>query len=363
MRFCSLLLSFTCTYGYIQGFSKSRQRLSLVRHLSAEDQAEKLLEQARKIREELAVIEGKSLQEVEEEAHDKRQAVKELEKIESDRQIARRIEATNRRGTDGSFLNVPETQEDQVTQAKQAIERAFQDGITRQVVRFALVPEDEALNEDRQWPGGARQMYREAAGPMTRELLRQIKPLNSGEELSLCKPEVKSEDIWDFDGSAMVSASTDDHESYVKAMVLSNTDNKYTLDIEEDCKSMGGDLYLLVNPFWRDVESWGFNILAPKAKQTAQEVIFDGGFQETYMLLQKTVNGEDCIALKAYPYDWQLYVYCETDYWPYNNYLIHLGSTETEPKSSDFSRAMSEREEFALSKNMRQIQRMRGKDE
>ena len=333
--------------------------------LSAREEAEAFLEKARKMREEVAMMEGKTLEQVEDEARDKKLAAETIEKLATERRLLSKEDSRQRLKTDGSFLAVPETQSDQIAQARQAATRAYVDGITRQVIRFALLPEDEALNLDRQWPGGAQQMYREAAGPMTRELLRQIKTSNEKDQeaSALRGPnKVTSEDIWDFDGSALITAKSDKDEMIAQAMVLSNTDNKYTKDIAALCREMGEKLVMLVNPFWRDVESWGFNLLAPKAKQNAQEVIFDGGFQETYVLLQKTVQGEDCIALKAYPYDWQMYAYAETDYWPYDSYLINLGSTKSEPRSSDFVAALQGREEFKLSKNMRQVQRMMGKD-
>lgn len=101
--------------------------------------------------------------------------------------------------------------------------------------------------------------------------------------------------------------------------------------------------------------------MAPKGKEMAQEAIFDRGFQETYVLLQPSVRGEDCIALKAYPYDWQLYAYAENEYWPYDEIIVYLGSTEKEPTTSDFTGLLNGRDEFKLSKNMRQMQRMLNK--
>jgi hypothetical protein len=50
-------------------------------------------------------------------------------------------------------------------------------------------------------------------------------------------------------------------------LVFPNTDNKYTKDIAEIDKAMGDWLFILVNPFWRDIETWGFNLLAPKGKE------------------------------------------------------------------------------------------------
>jgi len=113
----------------------------------------------------------------------------------------------------------------------------------------------------------------------------------------------------------------------------------------------------LLIPFWRNVDSWGFNVFAPNAKEDAQKVIFDR-FVETYVLLRPTIRGEDCVAIKAYPYDWQLFAYREDDNWPYNENVIRLGSTKEEPTPSIFTEFLNEREEFKMNKNMRQMQRI-----
>ena len=369
----SLVLQQSDSFAPSQGRSSSVRPFDVTKTTSAlflsteNDEVAALLEKARQMRAEAAALEGRSVEEVEQEAAEKRQRQRDAEaqaaqSREERRTAAAESRATQSTTTNGKFLTVPETADDQVALAKQAVEKAFRDGIDRQIVRFALVPEGEYLNEnDRQWPGGAQEMYREAAGPMTRELLRVVK--TSSEPLSK-QPEVKSQDVWDFDGSALVTAeASSGPEHDVQALVMANTDTKYTRDISTIDEAMKKRLFLLVNPFWRDIESWGFNILAPNAKKLAQEAIFDRGFQETFVLLQKSVRGEECVAMKVYPYDWQMYAYCESDYWPYREEIIHLGSTKEEPKSSDFGALMEQREEFKMSKNMRQLQRMSRRDE
>jgi hypothetical protein len=364
---------------------QQQQSLSSSRLYNSLEEAERLLELARKMRQEVAALENKSVEQVEEEATQARLQRQQREEATAQHRQQMRAESQSqgkKSKKDGRFLSVPETPEDQVLQAKAAVERAFANGLTRQIVRFALVPRGETLNSrDRQWPGGARQMYREAAGPLARDLLRQVRaPTTATDDdddddddspsrdvhPSLRKPPtVKSQDVWDFDGSALVTAeaSTGARDD-VQALVFPNTDTKYTQDIAQIDQAMGPQrLFLLVNPFWRNIDSWGFNLLAPKGKQLAQQAIFDRGFVETYSVLQKTVQGEDCVALKAYPYDWQLYAYAESDYWPYEEYTVHLGSTVEEPTSNDFVPLLSEREEFKMSKNMRMMQRMMKKDE
>ena len=343
-------------------------------------EAERLLERARAMRAEIATLEGKTVDQVEAEAQEKRQQRQDAAAaavIQKEEQKKQQEEWKVANRSNGSFLTVPETFQDQVTQAKAAVERAYQDGQTTQTIRFALLPEGEMLNEDRQWPGGAQQMYRSAAGPLTRELLRQLRPNKTNLDDIRQAPTVTSKDIWDFDGSAMITSEGNGQN--VQAMVLPNTDVKYVKDIgdlrrkqeqqsslvDQEGESNGSGLFVLVNPFWRNVDSWGFNLLAPNAKNLAQQEIFDDGlFPETYVLLQKSVRGEDCIALKAYPYDWQLYAYADNyEYYGGGSYVVRLGSTKDEPTASDFAKLLDQRDEFKLSKNMRQMQRMLNRDQ
>jgi len=335
---------------------------------SANDEVERLRQQAAKIRQQLAELEGKSVSQVEDEAEQeknmrlKRQA--EMSAKSSSKPKSKR--------TTNTMLYVPETIEEQTRQAAFAIERAFQDNITRQTVRLALVQEGKPITpaeEENGWPGGAKQMYREAGRPLTEALLSEIrapaKALQTEEEKNSGKenypPEIVAQDIWDFDGTGIISSQAAAGPSGdVQAMVFPNTDVKYLKDIAKVHKSFGKErLFLLVNPFWRNVESWGFNILAPNAKKKAQETVFDcegGGFQETYVLSRFSARGEDCVALKAYPYDWELFAYIE-DY-SYGGPIqtaVRLGSSKEEPTSAMFTELLNEREEFKMNKTMRQL--------
>mmetsp|Transcript_9790 Transcript_9790/g.12924 ORF Transcript_9790/g.12924 Transcript_9790/m.12924 type:complete len:383 (-) Transcript_9790:57-1205(-) len=334
--------------------------------MGTQDEAERLLQRAREMRAEIAALEGRTVTEVEAEAKQERENRRQALLDQEKQSLKRRTEYAKDRKIDGSMMEVPETFEDQVVQARVAVERAFRDGVTRQTIRFELIPEGQVLNEDRQWPGGAQEMYREAAGPLTRELLKQVKAptkQDTAPNQFVKPPTVKSQDIWDFDGSALITAESSVGPSAdVQAMVLPNTDVKYTKDIATINEAMGDRLFLLVNPFWRDLESWGFNIMAPNAKKMAQDIIFDKGYDETYVLLKKSVRGEDCVCLKAYPYDWQLYAYADDEYWPNRSILVRLGSTKHEPKATDFAKLLEKREEFKMSKNMRQMQRLMNKD-
>lgn len=344
---------------------------------SSSDDIERLRQQAAKIRQELAVLEGKTLAEVEREAEEEK--IRKQQQMSDMKNISKRTDAKRQQ-----LMYVPETIQDQTIQAANAIERAFQDGITRQTVRLALVRtsnSDMITPEEDLWPGGAKEMYREAAKPLTEALLNEVRAVSSkriqekslqqheldnmnGSTASKSKyspPKITAQDIYDFDGSALMTAeAAAGPEGDVQALIFANTDNKYLKDISSIHEHLGLDrLFLLVNPFWRNEESWSFNILAPNAKKRAQETIFNapgGGFQETYVLSRFSARGEDCVALKAYPNDWELFAYMETySYGRPSLTTIRLGSSKEEPTSAMFAKLLNEREEFQMNKTMRQL--------
>jgi hypothetical protein len=327
---------------------------------SADDEVQALLEKAKKLREEAATMSGKTLAEVEEESKQQKKLMEKrhLELMEKSRNRPQSGPASSSR-----IVPVPDDARAQIQQAASAVERAYKDGITRQTVRFALLTEEEEMSgELNEWPGGAKQMFREAGRPLTEALLREVRVDTSSQ--SSLPPTVTTEDVWDFDGSAISKASAENKEGDVTALIFPNTDMKYLKDIESIAKEIGPDrLFLLINPFWRNVESWGFNILQPNGKKRAQEVVFDNGFDVTYAVLRFSVRGEDCIALKSYPYEWQMYAYREDPSWFNKQIPIWLGSSAEEPTSSQFSELINARPEFKMSKNMRQMQRMMGNDD
>lgn len=330
-------------------------------------EAQRLLERAAQIRAEIALAEGKTLEEVEREARAKRddeRVRRELAEEEAGARAREREGAEGARGSDaGSYqVQVPATFDDMVRQAARASERAFRDGITRQTVRFNLVTEDQPANEENEWPGGTRQMYREAGRPLTEAFLREVRaPTRDADgavEQRRLAPVLRQQDILDFDGSALHTAEAREGASAdVQAMVFPNTDVKYLDDIDKISTSMGSRLFVLVNPFWRNVESWGFNILAPGAKRKAQEVIFDRGFDVTYSLMIFQVRGENCAAIKAYPYDWQLFAYREDDYYTNEEFAIRLGSCNEEPTSAVITELLNSRPEFKDTRTMRQMKK------
>lgn len=310
--------------------------------------AQDLLDRAAQLRGEVAALEGKTLAEVEQESREKKEREKQAEQNKA---RLTQQQPGQQNAARGRSLQVPITRDDMVWQASQAVERAYRDGhLKRQTVRFALLEsEEQPIRDaaDNLWPGGAQQMARQAGKPTTRELLSRLRRESS----------LKEQDVWDFDGSALLTAEakagpTED----VQALVFPNTDVKYIRDIEAIDEAMGDRLFLLVNPFWRNVESWGFNLLAPGAKKKAQEVIFENGYEETYVCMRFSVRGEDCVAIKAYPYDWQIFAYYEDPFGGWET-TIRLGECRNEPKSEFVTELLNSRPEFKESKTMRQMKR------
>ena len=327
--------------------------------------AQRLLDQAAKLRAEIAQAEGKTLEQVEEEASAKKRDDKlRMEQAEQEAKEAaeKRLKANPPMDEGGRFVQVPVTFDDMVRQASRAVERAFKDGKTRQTVRFNLVSEEDAATEEKQWPGGAKQMYRESGGPLTDALLREVRAptKNKFPEKRNENPKLTKQDIWDFDGTALHTAEAAEGPSAdIQALVFPNTDKKYLEDIDQISDAMGKRLFVLVNPFWRNIDSWGFNILAPNAKKRAQEVIFgENPYDETYSMMMFMVRGEKCAAVKAYPYDWQLFAFREDDYYQSEEYAIRLGSCKEDPTSSLITGLLNERPEFKETKTMRQMKKL-----
>jgi Domain of unknown function (DUF1995) len=379
------------------------------------NEAQRLLEKVKQMRMEIATMTGQSIEDVEQEAAEKKSKLLLQEEIQKAQRNQRQPSPPRT-----YIVPVPETVQEQVQQAADAIERAYKDGnVRKQIVRFAFVPVktgndrnsntetnmDEVMTafvrNDQDWPGGIQQIYREAAQPYVSKLVQQVRIGNHNhnrndvsQSWTTNKPIVQEQTLWDFDGSAIITATTSISDTIqnttialVQALIHPNTDNRYFDDIlqldtqlrmdetsDENVRTNSRNVVnLIVNPFWTNATSWGFNLFAPNAQNRANDIIFqpklqDGndnddstdGYMETYSIITKTVRGEDCIAIRAYPYEWQLYAYIENNdrIWsrrPFNT--IYLGSSVTEPSVADFVPLLNNHTEFQYSKNMRQMKR------
>ena len=146
-------------------FSPSRKQFQsstcIASSSSGQDEAQKLLEKATKIRKELAELEGKLLAQVEKEANDEKES---LLKLQQEREASRMAMGRNgdgqkRNRSNSQVIYLPKTIDDQIRQASFAIQRTFEDHITRQTVRLALVKQDGPITpEEEEWPSDSKQI-------------------------------------------------------------------------------------------------------------------------------------------------------------------------------------------------------------
>merc|ERR1712232_1486845 len=218
------------------GETKSINLSNSAIYATSDDDVQSLMNEVSKIRAEIAALEGKSVEQVESEARSKRIAEKERISVAKKKEEPR---TESKKKINGMPFPLPESATEQVRLAVSAAGRAYRDGISRQTVRFSLFPyESGNLLEMSQWPGGPQEMYRDAARPFTEEMLRLVRAESNLTSVdtknSDLPPKIVTCDIWDFDGSALVRAESARGPSCdVQAMVLPNTDSKYTGDIDK----------------------------------------------------------------------------------------------------------------------------------
>ena len=211
-----------------------------------------------------------------------------------------------------------------VGQAASAISRAFrQDGIHRQIVRLPLSEsmysdKEEGFVADRAigWQGGPQETYRYLS-PLATDLLREVGSLNtvSDNDNNNRKNDgglvarIKEQTLLDFDGTSLLTAESpsgaiDD----IQAMLQPNTDGYYLKTINQieeqfsDTKGKEKRMFLLINPAWRDKNSWGFFDAA-----RAQKQILDR-YETTFALDQFVVRGRKISLLRAWPNDWAVFL-------------------------------------------------------
>lgn len=211
-----------------------------------------------------------------------------------------------------------------VQQASKAIGLAFRDGmINRQTIR---VPLSESMYSDKEegfvadraigWQGGPQETYRYLL-PLASDVLRMTAQKIVDDNTGGLVARIQEQSLLDFDGSALLTAENPAGPLHdVQALLQPNTDSYYIKTIQQveklfsDTPKKPQRLFVLVNPSWRNQQSFGYFGAARKA----QSLILDR-YPITYAVDQFVVRGQRIGLLKAYPHDWQLY--CST--MPYNN--------------------------------------------
>lgn len=207
---------------------------------------------------------------------------------------------------------LPSRPDEVVRQAASAVRKALEDGIHRQTIRIPLSDvmyseKEEGFVADRAigWQGGPQETLRYLS-PLTSRLLQEIRPTSATGGLP---PRVVEQILLDFDGSSlMTSESPAGPLDDIQALLQPNTDNYYSktiASIEEQFSDTPGKakrLFLLVNPAWRNQDSWGFF-----GGQRAQTQILER-YPATYALDQFVVKNEQMSRLFVYPDDWCVFV-------------------------------------------------------
>jgi len=199
---------------------------------------------------------------------------------------------------------IPRGTEDQVLQASQSIQRAFNDGITRQQVKIEL-PLIGATELD-DWPGGIKQQY-QACEPMVISLLKKLAKLdeddlNENEQKTTTQPQILSQVIDADDAVGVLQAQSSDPKKDKLAVIFPNTESIKVL--KQLSESAGNRLKLLVNPQWKRVADFGFF-----GQQDAKK--FLEPYERSYHIQSLLVYGRSVRLLRRYPDPWQLFSFDE----------------------------------------------------
>mmetsp|Transcript_33000 Transcript_33000/g.83279 ORF Transcript_33000/g.83279 Transcript_33000/m.83279 type:complete len:339 (-) Transcript_33000:276-1292(-) len=238
---------------------------------------------------------------------------------------------------------VPSNEVEMITAAAEAAKMAYEDGITRQKLRF-LLPRDGVLSPtDEDWPGGIMQLFF-ACSPITRAFLRRLSSTAGGvgakcTEQRLDESGVDGVSLW----TAQAEKAADDMSAFCQP-------NGETLDaVEQVCKSAGPRLVLMINPQWRETMD-SYDELGNKEGLIGafgrflggttgdRQRVADLGFKDTYLIQEYVVRGDDCRIVKSYPYpDW--YAYTSDD----DEKLVCLGKQKSRPTYQDISDMFEEK--------------------
>ncbi|PRW21058.1 AAA+-type ATPase (ISS) isoform B [Chlorella sorokiniana] len=189
----------------------------------------------------------------------------------------------------GWVFQLPQSKEECVSQAAQAVLRAWDDGVRRQALEL-LLPQGQPT-EDGGWPGGIRQQFR-VAKPMVESLLLRLKQ-HSGLE-----GRITAELLDDSDCVAAWQSER------LGAVLFPTADTLPDLRKIDDALS-GERLTLMINPQWQPqgqiISDFGFG----KARKAAER--FVAAFDEVYYLRRVRVFGDDVRILRCYPGGWQVH--------------------------------------------------------
>jgi len=199
-------------------------------------------------------------------------------------------------------------------QASAAISKAYlEGGINLQTIRLPLT---EAMYSDKEegfvadraigWQGGPQETIRYLS-PLVQSILKSIKMTDNN--MGGLPVKVSEQILLDFDGSTLQTSEHPTGPLYdIQAILQPNTDGYYLKTIQQieeqfsNTKGKANRLFLLVNPAWRDRQSFG--IFGGKK---AQEQILDR-YPTTYAVDQFIVRGRKVSLLKCWSENWAMFI-------------------------------------------------------
>jgi len=152
------------------------------------------------------------------------------------------------------------------------------------------------------WQGGSQEIY-SYLSPLMIDVLKELTPYVGGSSSSDggLVARVNEQILLDFDGTSLLTAEHPSGPLYdIQAILQPSTDDYYRktiLKIEEqfsDTEGKSKRLFLLVNPVWRDKNSWGFF-----GANRAQKEILDR-YKTTFAMDQFVVRGRKISLLRTW---------------------------------------------------------------
>lgn len=156
------------------------------------------------------------------------------------------------------------------------------------------------------WQGGPQETIRYLS-PLVQNILKSIKMTDKN--MGGLPVKVLEQILLDFDGSTLQTSEHPTGPLYdIQAILQPNTDGYYLKTIQQiedqfsNTEGKAKRLFLLVNPAWRDQQSFG--IFDGKK---AQELILDR-YPTTYAVDQFIVRGRRVSLLKRWSEDWAMFI-------------------------------------------------------
>jgi len=262
-----------------------------------------------------------------------------------------------------SRISVPLSFDAMVRDTSNAMEQAYEQGITRQIIRVLLPRDPNSANlgnyieesdatmntrdmvlvpTDESWQGGIMQLYR-AAAPTCREVLRSFSKGTAGVPPKIV--EDRSIDDSGVDGVGLLMTQNRDAADDVCCFIQPMQE---TVDaIEKISKEAGDRLVVMVNPQWRQVDDaldsaskngGVFGSLAGflGGKGGSLRRLDENGFKSVFSIEGYICKGRNVRLVKRFDSDWVIFAENdgETDF-------LRIGESESRPTYQEVDALMT----------------------